>query len=123
MDESEDEEVLLFVLLLGRRRRRLRALNRQTWTKRLLMRRQGQACGYFRKGTFPFLAVSEFGRADIIWTSILRPKVDFVYFHYYACAVQTNTQTDSFRSPHTGRFWHARRKLLNMLDIWRTWHE
>ena len=66
MDESEDEEVLLLVLLLRRCRRRVRALNRQTWTKRWLMRRQGQACGYFRKGTFPFLAVSEFGRTDVI---------------------------------------------------------
>ncbi len=42
MDESEDEEVLLLCLLLRRRRRRLRALNRQTWTKRWIMRRQGQ---------------------------------------------------------------------------------
>ncbi|CAB4036504.1 Hypothetical predicted protein [Paramuricea clavata] len=42
MDECEDEDVLLFCLLLRRRRRRLRALNRQTWTKRWIMRRQGQ---------------------------------------------------------------------------------
>ena len=41
-----------------------------------------------------------------------------VYFHYYACAVQTNPQADSFRSPHTGRFWHVRQKLLNMNNSW-----
>lgn len=36
---SEDEEILLFLLLLRRRRRRI---NRTIWTRRWIMRRQGQ---------------------------------------------------------------------------------
>ena len=102
IDESEDEEVLLFVLLLRRRRRRLRALNRQTWTNKPI-----------------HLYSSNIASAS---NSFCATILD-VYFHYYACAFQTNLQADSFRSPHTRRFWQARQKLLNMLDIWRTWHE
>ena len=81
MDESEDEEVLLFVLLLRRRRRRLQALNRQTLTKRWLplMTRHGQG----------------------VYAKLLR-------FHYYACAVQTNPQADSFRALGTRAIWRNR---------------
>jgi hypothetical protein len=44
MADSDDEEetLLLFILLLRRRRRRVKALSRNTWTKRWVIRRQLQ---------------------------------------------------------------------------------
>jgi hypothetical protein len=44
MADSDDEEetLLLFILLLRRRQRRVKALSRNTWTKRWIMRRQIQ---------------------------------------------------------------------------------